>query len=283
MLACAPSWSVGGFRIEAMRQNGFTLIELIVVLVILGIMAWLTTGIILNPFHAFQDQARRAQLVAEADGAMTRMVRELRHALPNSVRVGGANQEYLEFIPTLDGGRYRAVADPAGGSNPLVFTAADDSFDVVGGLQTGAAAPGDFVVIYNTTASGTGTNAYAGDNRATIQAVGATITLSPPGKQFPHPSLESQRFDVVPASGPVTFYCRGTQLRRHTGYGFATTQPAGFTTEGALLAEGVTTCQFDYVPGDNVRSGVVTLRLGLTDDEGESVSLLYQAQVVNAP
>lgn len=264
-------------------QKGFTLIELIVVLVILGIMAMLTIGIILNPFQAFQDQARRAQVVAEADGAMTRMVRELRHALPNSVRVGGTNQEYLEFIPTLDGGRYRAAFDPGGGSNPLEFTKVDDSFDVVGGLQTGTAGPGDFVVIYNTTASGTGTNAYAGDNRATIQAVGAIIALSPPGKQFPHPSLESQRFDVVPAGGPISFYCSGGQLRRHTGYGFATAQPTGLTTAGALLAEGVTTCRFDYVPGDNVRSGLVTLRLGLTDEEGESVALLYQAQVVNAP
>ncbi|MEW6569269.1 MAG: type II secretion system protein [Chloroflexota bacterium] len=269
------------------QPRGFTLIELVVVLIILGILAVLTIDIILKPFRAFQDQARRAQLVAEADSAMTRMVRELRHALPNSVRVGAGGQ-YLEFIPTIDGGRYRAAQDPSTATSEdiLDFTQADSSFEVVGGLQSGEAKAGDFVVIYNTSASGTGaSDAYKGDNRASIASVGSVITLSA-AKKFPHPSLEAQRFDVVPATGPVSFYCQGGALRRYTDatdYGFAVSQPTGFTTQGALLADHVTTCQFTYTPGDNVRSGVVTMRLGLTDAEGESIALLYQAHVVNAP
>ncbi|MDM7323013.1 MAG: type II secretion system protein [Gammaproteobacteria bacterium] len=269
-------------RVRAGRPQGFTLIELIVVLIILGILAALTSDIILKPFRAFQDQARRAQLVAEADTAMTRMVRELRHALPNSVRVAGGGQ-YLEFIPTIDGGRYRAAQDP---STPAIedildFTQADVSFDVVGGLQSGETSPGDFVVVYNTGAGSS--DAYKGDNRASISSVSPTSITLTAGKKFPHPSLEAQRFDIVPATGPVTFYCQGGALRRHTGYGFAQAQPTGFTSQGALLAEHVTTCQFDYNPGDNVRSGVVTMRLRLTDAEGESIALLYQAHVVNAP
>lgn len=251
------------------------------VLVILGIMAMLTTGIILKPFQAFQDQARRAALVAKADTALTRMVRELRHALPNSVRVAGGGQ-YLEFIPTKDGGRYRA-ADHASapGKNILDFTTADTSFEVVGGLQAGTAAAGDFVVVYNTTASGTLTNAYAGDNRTVIASTGASLGMSP-GKQFPFASIPSQRFDVAPASGPVSFYCSGSELRRKTGYGFSAGQPVSFTTAGALLADHVSACQFSYAAGDASRSGVVTVRLGLTL-EGESIDLLYQAHVVNAP
>lgn len=266
-------------------SQGFTLLELVLVMVLVGILAALTIDILLKPFRAFQDQARRAELVAEADTAMTRMVRELRHALPNSVRVGGGGQ-YLEFIPTIDGGRYRAAQDPTPTpprvEDILDFTQPDNSFEVVGGMQTGETQAGDFVVIYNTSASGSGTNAYGGDNRAQIQTVNASsITLAAP-KQFPHPSLDAQRFDIVPSSGPVTFYCHADSLRRHTDYGFQTAQPTGFTTQGALLAGHVTTCQFDYEPGDNVRNGVVTMRLGLTDG-GETIALLYQAQVVNAP
>lgn len=271
--------------VRAARLQGFTLIELIVVLIILGIMAVLTIDIILKPFRAFQDQARRAQLVAEADTAMTRMVRELRHALPNSVRVAGGGQ-YLEFIPTIDGGRYRAAQAPSTAvvEDILDFTQPDGSFEVVGGLQTGEASSGDFVVIYNTSALGTGSSdAYKGDNRASMDSVSASSITLTAAKKFPHPSLEAQRFDIVPATGPVTFYCQGGALRRHTGYGFAVAQPTGFTTQGALLADRVTTCQFAYVPGDNVRSGVVTMRLRLTDAEGESIALLYQAHVVNAP
>ncbi|MGK0673784.1 MAG: prepilin-type N-terminal cleavage/methylation domain-containing protein [Halothiobacillaceae bacterium] len=263
--------------------QGFTLIELVLVVVLVGILAALTANIILKPFRAFQDQARRADLVAEADGVMTRMVRELRHALPNSVRVGGGGQ-YLEFIPTIDGGRYRAAQDPTMPDDEgiLDFTKPDSSFDVVGGMRTGATQAGDFVVIYNTSVSGSGTNAYVGDNRAIIRTVGTNnITLAAP-KQFPYPSLDAQRFSIVPSSGPVSFYCHNGQLRRHTNYGFQTSQPTGFTSQGALLAGHVTTCQFDYDPGNHMRNGVVTLRLRLSDG-GESIALLYQAQVVNAP
>lgn len=266
-------------------QQGFTLVELVIVIIILGILGGLTMGILLQPFRAFQDQARRAALVAEADLALTRMVRELRMALPNSVRIAGGGS-YLEFIPTSDGGRYRALPDPADpGTDPLDFVSADSSFDVLGGLASGASA-GDQLVIYNATATGPAANAYLaapGNNRATIASYsGGKITLSAP-KLFPFPSLDAQRFDVVPPSGPVSYFCAGGQLRRVTGYGFTTNQSTSYgSADGALLADGVSLCQFSYQPGDHVRNGLVTLRLGLSAD-GESINLLYQAQVVNAP
>ena len=275
------------------HASGFTLIELVMVIIILGVLGGLTVNILLQPFLAFQDQSRRAAMVAEADLVLGRMVRELRMALPNSVRINDNNDNYLEFIPVVDGGRYRARQDMTDPDNPsgdaLDFSNLDTRFDVLGGFLTGRAAAGDFLVIYNvsandSTANGNIANAYAGDNRTEIIAVGLNpATLQFESFQFPYPSLGAQRFDVVPASGPVSYYCDGNQLFRATGYGYAATQPTAFDPENTrLLASNVTRCAFGYEWGGTMRNGVVTLQLAFEED-GETISLLYQAQVVNSP
>lgn len=270
------------------HNQGFTLVELVIVILILAILGGLTTGILLQPFRAFQDQSRRATLVAEADLALTRMVRELRMALPNSVRVAAGGQ-HVEFIPSIAGGRYRALPQPgATAGTPeadhLDFSAADTSFQVLGGLvgDSGGIA-GKHLVIYNaSSAIGTSANAYEPGNRSPLAAPtysGGILSFA--SKQFPFPSLDAQRFDIV--DQPVSFFCQGGTLYRASGYGFASAQPTSFTAaQRQPLASGASSCAFSYAPGDHIRNGVVSLQLTL-EREGESVSLLYQAQVVNAP
>lgn len=274
-------------RLRGKSSGGFTLVELILVIVILGVLGALGAGILLQPFKAFQDQSRRAALVAEADLTLAYMARELRMALPNSVRVSG---QYIEFIPTVDGGRYRVAEsnDLDNPGDPLRFDQPDSSFDVIGGLsawgEPGGPKAGDYVVVFNTHATdNTPTNAYRGDNRQAVSGYNTTthtITLNA-ARQFPAGS-SSHRFDIAPASGPVTYYCHGGRLYRHSDYGFQFTQATNFTTQGAVLADNVSLCEFAYQPGTGTRSGVASLRLAMTRD-GETISLLYQVQIINAP
>ena len=289
-------------------EQGFTLIEVIMVLILVGILSTITVRILSAPFQAFQDQSRRATLTAEADLALTRMVREIRLAVPNSVRVSSdGHGQYLEFIPTIDGGRYRFHAPDATPMNPdhrlscgSGATPTRQTFEVLGGLLTGQARPNDYVIVYNASTTGTEANAYAGGanptgqshNRAQINAISSstttTITLTQ-AHRFPRCSgSPEQRFHIAPQSGPVTFYCQGDSLYRITGYGYQTTQPTlatafGGTTAGVhRLTQNVAACDFSYDPGTHVRNAVVSLSLSL-QQEDEYVRLLYQAQVVNVP
>ena len=69
------------------RQLGFTLIELVITLVISTIVVSFVAMFISGPVRGFTDQARRARLVDAADSALERIGRDVRRALPNSVRI----------------------------------------------------------------------------------------------------------------------------------------------------------------------------------------------------
>ncbi len=245
-------------------QRGFTLIEAVVVITITSIVA-----------------AVVAELTDTADTAVRRIARDLRLALPNSVRVTGGNQA-IEFLSTRDGGRYR-VELGSGAGDILDFTQADTTFDILGPAITFAA--GDQIVIYNLGIPGA--DAYEGNTAATHNrrayngATGSVnnvqITSTNP---FPFDS-PAHRFQVVDT--PVSYICSGGILRRYWGYTITAAQPnppAGGNS--AQLAQNVTTCIFTYTPGVTQRNGLVSIRLSLTQSN-ETVNLYHEVHVNNVP
>ncbi len=147
-----------------------------------------------------------------ADTAARRIARDLRLALPNSVRVIGAGTG-VEFLLTRTGGRYRAEKGIAS-DDPLDFSGTDSSFDILGAPITFQS--GDQIAIYNLGIPGA--DAYAGDNLRTYN--GPTGSASgkvkfTPTTSFPFDS-PGHRFQVV--EGPVTYLCVGGELRRYAGY-----------------------------------------------------------------
>ncbi|WP_181918701.1 type II secretion system protein [Wenzhouxiangella sediminis] len=270
------------------RSRGFTLIELILVIVLVGILAVVATVFILPPFQAAADIERRAMLVDAADLAVNRITREVRNALPNSLVVSGNR---IEFISTVTSGRYRRLPAPGGGSDIFVPAQSSGSFDVLGGLldagavQTRSAGTdcgtnaGHCLSVYNT--GQPGYDAWTGGNIAAITAVsGSSISYDSGGSGPPFATHSpQQRFHVI--SRTVRYSCGGGQLRRWSGYALS---QLGNPLSGAgnLVADNVTSCQFAYNPGTSARRGLLTVRLDLAD-EGESIFLLGQAQVLNTP
>jgi len=126
--------------INSTQQRGFTLIEMVMVIVVGGIVAAMTVSILTLPINAYVDSSRRATLTDVAESALRRMQRDIRAALPNSIRVSSDGQS-LELLHLVDGGRYRAelAVDASGalignGGNILDFTINDTSFAVLGTL-----------------------------------------------------------------------------------------------------------------------------------------------------
>jgi MSHA biogenesis protein MshO len=288
-------------------MRGFSLLELVVTIVVLGVIAAVAAVFVPPAFESYFATQRRAGIADVADTALRRMTRDIRLALPNSARVDGTSR-FLEILMTRNGGRYRALNDDdnpvATAEDPLDFSAPDSVFDTLGLLPAFGdqlVQPNDYVVIHNIGIAGA--NAYdvgaANPNIARIAAFGAgaladeqRITLAA-ATRFP---LESpgRRFFVV--SGPVTYACSGVgsaagegtgTLRRWSNYAIElrgglppTTVPAGATE--ALLADHVSACQIDYAALPMLGRGLVAVRLAITR-ANETVTLYFEAQVNNVP
>lgn len=254
------------------------------VIVITGVLAGMVAVFIRKPVQGFFDTARRAALVDAADTVSRRISRDLHEALPNSVR--SSAPAALEFLHVRSAGRYREqiAPPPSAPGDPLDFTTADTSFDVLGPAIS--VQSGDSVVVYNLGPSVTGSNAYAGTGAGTNRRLAA----APFGASLSNVTISSaaaftaaspaKRFQVVDT--PVSYVCSGTQMRRYSGYAILPGQPVPPAVAGALIADKLTACSFGYTTGPSEREALVTLRLDLTDS-GETVSLIYQIHVNNAP
>ena len=265
--------------------TGFSLVELIVVIMVVGILAGIVAVFIRTPLEGYMAASRRAELSDIAEGALRRIARDLRTALPNSVRItqaGGAY--YLEYLPIADGGRYRAAQTATASGDILDFTSASDAgFDVLGPAVS--AASGQYLVVYNLGLDAA-SDAWQGGNRRAVVSHGIVqnLAFTPTGSRMPMES-PSHRFYLV--GSPVSYVCdpAAGAVRRYSNYGApTTTQPTSFGSgTNALLAKRVKACSFLYDAGAGQRLGQLTLRIQLENSEGgnaEQVNL-YREVVVN--
>lgn len=269
----------------ALRVRGFTLLEMVVTISILGILSAAVAVYLQRPIEGYFDTTRRAQLVETADFALRRISRDLAASVPNSVRAS-ATEPALELLMARSGGRYCNAADCG---TPLPGAIA--SFSVIG--PNVVVANGDSVVIGNLPASAA-CDAYAatpttGNRRVLNFSATPTPTIAfNGGTAFDSNCAEiTRRFQIV--VGPVTFGCFASTLKRYSGYAIAASQPSLATLEAtaasaAALATNVDCAATATAFDDTARGeGLVELRITLKDASGESVKLYRQVKVDNAP
>jgi MSHA biogenesis protein MshO len=287
-------------RSRATSAAGFTLVELVVTLTISVVVVSFAAMFVSTPVAGFIDQTRRLRLVDAADAALRRMSRDVRRALPNSVRTrtnGGIVA--LEILSSIDGGRYREQA-PGTPAQILDFSTADASFNVIGPftqITKPFSSSTHHLVIYNVgvpgadayalanviTPAGTqidiSMDAFAGEDR---------VTLSP-AFQF---SYGSPTRRVYLVEGAVSYLCDpfAATLTRYSGYSIAQNQAdrdssgelLGAGASASLMADRISGCAFTYAPGTSERAGMLTMEITIAE-QGELVRLLAQVHVDNAP
>lgn len=261
------------------RQGGFTLVELIIVIVLLGILGTMGAEFITQAFKGFSDTDARTEIYEEGQLVLSRMERELRIALPNAIDVEpGSNG--LEF----------GMID----ENAMTCPAAADPQDCVFGQyidnnpagkqfirdQTNPLPVGSIVSIYNRNWSDFSstdpnqrrlyrvTSITAPTNRMDLDR---NVIAASPGSRF---------YAVHQA---VRYYLSGTTLTRatiaidNTNYLAALAFPTGNP-----LAENVSSLTFDFTPGSLTSSALVSIRFTI-DRNGEALDFHKEVQIRNAP
>jgi len=280
------------------RRGGFTLVELIVVMVIIGILAGTLTIYFVPAIQNYLAVQRRANLTDMVDGAVRNMTRDIRAAVANSIR--SPNTQCFELVPAAAGGRYRKAADTATNASRWVDPLEPVTvFDVLSPLAT-APAVGDFVVINNQNTD----DVYSGASRSTVTKVEdipaetGTTRLTIAALNIAA-GYDNARFATVPAAQQAVFYfCAGADdllnangdgngiLYRASGYDFnanANACPA-VNDKARIVATKVQSCAFSYQPniGNTTATGYMQLQLRLTE-KNESVQILVGTHADNTP
>lgn len=253
------------------RPAGFTLVEIIVAIVVLGIVSVSFGVFILPAITAHQDMQRRAALVDAAESALRRMTRDIRISLPNSVRttnvIAGGTGFAIEMIPTADGARYctAGTADcDIAGANILSIGSADSVFDVLGCFRNAA-----FI-------AASGTNAYrlVVDNTESVGvllngiyvATGASAVINPVG---------NVTLSIFPGTGATPTVCGSASATANSFNRHRITLAAAHTFPTASPRQRVFVIEDAAVPVTyicNATAGTLTRYAGYKDGVAYSTS-----------
>lgn len=251
------------------KQKGFSLIELIAVLVILGLLSSFGVSFIVKTTQSYQQTQAIAKLTMQARQALERMSRQLRSALPYSVRITNAGQ-CIEFMPIASGGFYlNPVADVENGA------AAQSSITV-------APHQVDFgTANYMTIGAMSSAEIYGGSGLsiASVSSRNTTSVNLGSAKTWLRNSINKRFYLLNP---PQAFCVDNNQLKFYENQSLVA---ASINTAAAssLLANDVSaTTPFTLTMASDNRNTEILIRLTFTSG-GQSLDFSQQVMIRNVP
>ncbi|MBL4765551.1 MAG: prepilin-type N-terminal cleavage/methylation domain-containing protein [Colwellia sp.] len=274
------------------NKRGFSLIEIIVVIVILGVLATGISTFISFSTQIYTDATDRDKVVSSSRFAIERLNREIRLAVPNSIRVTtngftGANaKQCVEFTPIVLSTIYTDIAvipEPATADiNVIAFdeTLFKDGFNP--SLKVGV-----YILDTNEFYGGTSGKVFTLQDNA-ISTSGNEWTIKLASAQTFFADSPTNRLYFFNQS--VSYCVQSSQLRRHQNY----TRNADDTpdSDGVLMAENIDMFDDSLPPvikppfkvenATLLRNSMVLVKLTFNPNN-ESIVFNNEIQVPNVP
>ncbi|MFB2652588.1 PilW family protein [Shewanella seohaensis] len=278
----------------ARSKRGFTLVEMVTVILILGILVVGVSSFIIFGTRIFVESSSVEQVLSQSRFAVERMTRELRSAVPNSVRLNGNGLTYqcVEFVPIEASTTYLSMPiapSAAALTGTVILNATDNIKD------------NQYIWIYPLTDSDVYNSAR--QKRAQIKTFTPLGESPNPANQVTLTFMASTRFaEASPrqriyfGSSPVS-YCfekspssNEFTLKRYTGYGLNVSQPTPSSmSAGVLMAQNVANALSNsadlpliLTPSSLVNNAMVHLQPRFNVN-GETFQYRHQVQVINVP
>ncbi|MGI2093300.1 PilW family protein [Shewanella sp. S23-S33] len=283
-------------RMQA-SSRGFTLVEMVTVILILGILVVGVSSFIIFGTRIFVESSSVDQVLSQSRFAVERMTRELRSALPNSLRVNTDSLTYqcIEFVPIEASTTYLTM--------PIVPAAAASTGIVILDNTVSAIRVNQFAWIYPLIDADVYSSAR--QKRAQVKTIATapsplehqvTLTFTAPTRF----AEASPRQRIYFGSSPVS-YCfekgpsgNELQLLRYAGYSFNAIQPnpaamPATMGTGVLMAQSVANVLNNgadlpliLTPSSLVNNAMVHLQPRFNVN-GETFQYRHQVQVINVP
>ncbi len=230
------------------RIAAFTLIELIITMALMGILAYLGSRMLMPVMRGYLGSREKTLLFNEAQFTLSRIARELRNAVPNSIRVGDG---YIQFCKFRAASYYNLISS--------------DNFTYYGSFDS--VKRGDYLSIYNTAPE------YLYSRERVYEVLDVNGNMVEVNKAI-NPSSPYHRVYLI--STPVTFYLKNGKIYRSFDYQLSLTDYGIDEGKYFELADHISELKFTYLPGNYKHSAVISIFIKLAKND---IIVQYQQEV----